>query len=100
MLDETAVTAIANEVLSRELANAGFARATVEARRDHDGEDALYVTITFEPDAPATTGKATIEARAALMQALQAGGDERFPYFVYDYPDDERPFDADLDAAE
>lgn len=100
MLDEAAVTAIANEVLSRELAGAGFASAKVEARPDHEGEDAVYVTITFRPDAPGTTGKTTTEAMVALMQALRAQGDDRFPYFVYNYPDDERPSEVDLDAAE
>ena len=100
MLSDEAATAIANTVLGRALADAGFALAAAVARPDHAGEDALYVTVTFVPDAPTTTGKATTAAMVELIDALKMHGDGRFPYLVYDYPDDERPTEADLDAAE
>lgn len=100
MLTDEAASNIANVILGRALSEAGFARAVAVARPDHEGEDALYVTVTFVPNAPTTTGKATTAAMVELIDALKTNGDARFPYLVYDYPDDERPTESDLDAAE
>ena len=100
MLDEATVAELANRELGRTLSEAGFDRASVEARPDHLGEDALYVTVRFRLAAPVARGRLMADAMLSLIDALIAQGDVRFPYFIYDYPDDDRPYEADLDAAE
>lgn len=93
MLDERRIEHIADDVLGRVLGGVGFAGTRVEARPDHDGEDALYVRVAFRPGAPVTSGRASADAMVSLMDELRSAGEHRFPYLIYDYEDDERPFE-------
>ena len=72
---------LVNDVLAPILGPVGFLTAEVEIAPDPAGDDALLVTTHFKPEAEVTTGRAYIDAQVALMDALAARGDVRFPYF-------------------
>ena len=85
------VRVLADQVLNETLGSSGFARSTVEAGVDHDGDKALFVTAHFKPRSGVTAGKASLDAMSGLRTSLLDKGEDRFPYLDYDYPDDERP---------
>lgn len=99
-LSKADAEALAERVLSAVLAEQGFDRAEVEPRANHAGEDALFVTLRFKPNAPAMSGERATDALLAFIHALEAAGDGRFPYFSYAYPDDVPPAAGVMDAAE
>jgi len=60
-------------------------RVDVAEGLDHDGEPALFVTVSYRP------GTETVDQAAALKAVrdhLLAVGEERFPYMNHRYPDD------------
>ena len=91
------VDEIAERVLSTTLREAGFESLVIEERQDHSGDDAFYITVTFRPGAGVTRGKVTAEALVTLRDEFEKIGELRFPYLIYNYPDDPPPF---ADAAE
>ncbi|MEH3145537.1 MAG: hypothetical protein PGN34_09330 [Methylobacterium frigidaeris] len=99
MMSDADVTLLADRVLSQVLAGAGFETAHAEARPNHEGEEALFITVRFRPGAGVTSGSVSADAMVTLRDALQSRGDQRFPYLLYDYPDDEPPFEAEESEA-
>lgn len=100
MLNEAQIKRIANEVLTKTLGNAGYDRSEIDARPDYDDEDALYVTVVFKNGAPATSGKDSAGAMEALVDELRARGEMRFPHLIFDYPDDDRPYETEMRGTE
>ena len=90
---EADVKNLADQVASRHLAPWGFAGSDVEAREDHDGDVALFVTLHFRAGSRVADGRAYSDTLTGLRQALLMQGEDRFPYLTYDYPDDPAPFD-------
>lgn len=94
------IRALAQRVLCHALGRAGFDEAAVEARPNHADEDSIFVTARFRPGAGVTRGGLTADALVALRKALEDGGEHRFPYLIYEYPDDPPPYADDARAAE
>ncbi|HLH11744.1 MAG TPA: hypothetical protein VKV77_07700 [Methylovirgula sp.] len=94
MLTEPEVQAVAQRILREKLGPFGFSEARVNAGLDHDGEPALFVDAIFQPNAPNIGGRASSEALVALRNALLEKDEERFPYLLLRYPDDEFPESA------
>jgi hypothetical protein len=44
----------------------------------------------MKPNSPPVGGKSSSEAHGALIEALLKHGEQRFPYLLLRYPDDER----------
>jgi hypothetical protein len=59
------------------------------------GEPAIFVDIFLTEDAPTTLGKRFTEMHLAVMAALEARGELRFPYVSTKWPNDEYPEDVE-----
>ena len=77
-------------ILKQRLAPFGFERSEVAEGHDHDDERALFVAAHYGRDAEVPTGDAMLEAAGEVQHALQARGDERFPYIRHLIPDPAR----------
>ena len=95
MKSETEIKRLADRVALRHLETWGFETAEVEAKPDHDGDAALFVTLHFRPGSQVADGRAYSETLSELRRMLQSGGDMRFPYMIFDYPDDVPPFEGE-----
>ncbi len=93
---EDQVRELADQVASRHLAPWGFAGSDVEAKEDHDGDAALFVTLHFREGSRVADGRAYSDTLTGLRQALLKHGEVRFPYLMYDYPDDPAPFEDEV----
>lgn len=100
MLNKHQIERIAHDILTKSLGPSGFDHAEIEERPDHDDEEALYVTVVFKAGAPVTTGKDSADAMESLVDELRAGGEVRFPYLIFNYPDDERPYEVEVSGSE
>ncbi|WP_232627956.1 hypothetical protein [Methylobacterium sp. Leaf118] len=94
------IQALVEAVLVQTMRDAGFESASVEAKPNHADEDALFVTVRFRSGAGVTSGHTTADALVAMRCALESKGEHRFPYLIYDYPDDPPPYAHDVLAAE
>jgi hypothetical protein len=99
MLTEHEVHSLAESAFSAALGASVFEGSDVEGRPDHDGEDALFVTVHFKAGVGPVRPEALTDALVLLRRALEERGDERFPYVRYDFPDDERPLAEEAGAA-
>ncbi|MEH3118506.1 MAG: hypothetical protein PGN25_13170 [Methylorubrum populi] len=99
-MTDAQIEAVVQDVLARIMRGAGFESATVQAKPNHADEDALFVTVRFRSGAGVTSGRTTADALVALRHALEEKGEHRFPYLIYDYPDDPPPYADDSLAAE
>lgn len=59
------------------------------------GEAAIFVDVFLTEDAPTTLGKRFTEMHLAVMAALEARGELRFPYIATKWPNDEYPEDVE-----
>lgn len=99
-MTEDEIRSLADDVLRASFGRFGFDHAEVRADLDHDGEPALFVDAIFRPgsiqkDRPAFAD-AFGEALGALRDSLLDGGENRFPYLLPFYPDDEFAEDESL----
>ena len=97
MMREDDVRVLADRVLGPILGPVGYMGADIEAGRDHDGDDSLFIIAHFRAGSEVASGKTYGDAHVAIRDALVERGEQRFPYFKYDYPDDDRDFDKDED---
>ncbi|KPF66715.1 hypothetical protein IP69_14300 [Bosea sp. AAP35] len=69
---------------------------TVEVRfaDDQQGEPAIYVDVFLNDRAPDNLGKRFVETQLAVMSALEAEGETRFPYLATKRPNDQYPEDV------
>lgn len=61
---------------------------------DQQGEAAIFVDIFLTEDAPSKLGRRFIETQLAVMAALEAKGESRFPYLATKWPNDQYPDDV------
>ena len=94
-MKENEVRALAETILRPLLGPFGFVSADVETRPDHDGDDSFVVTAHFKKGSEVASGRTYVNAQVAMIDALALHGENRFPYFRYDYPDEPAPFDED-----
>ena len=99
MMTEDEVRMLADQVAARSLGPWGFATSDVEARPDHDGDAAFFVTLHFKPGSAVADAHAYSDALSDLRHGLQQRGEIRFPYLNLDYPDDPPPFEDDIESA-
>lgn len=97
MVSDNEIRKIADAALRDALRDAGFVESEVRFGLDHDGERAIFVAARFRAGSGPIGGSASIRAMRALSDALLARGEERFPYLINEYPDDERPEDEPRD---
>lgn len=67
-------------VLKRELGKYGFVNAKIKFRKDHDGEEAIFIDAKYEPRDIRLDSRATARARDMLRSALLSIDEQRFPY--------------------
>ncbi len=82
------VKALTRKTLSTQLAAYGFDDVVVSAGKDHDDDDAIFMTATYKPGSALPGGDVLNRTLAILRRELQNAGEERFPYLT--------PFAADL----
>lgn len=97
MLTDAEVLRIAEPIFSKVLGPLGFSRASVVSGADQDGDRAFFIDAYFEPGSNIVNGKALVEARGQLHDALTTLGEERFPYVSYRLPGEPEPATDDLD---
>ncbi len=84
---------LAQKKLSADLGSYGFDHIVVEARKDHDDEDALFMTAVYRKGSKLPGGAALNKALAGLRSDLLSAGDERFPYLTHRVEDEETEFE-------
>ena len=84
------IVATADAVLRAQLRSVGLDHIEVEPGRDHDDEDALFVTAYYAPGSRKPTGEMLVDAHSKLRQALLSRGEERFPYLAHQFGEDDR----------
>lgn len=62
---------------------------------NQQGEAAIYVDIFLIADAPSPLGQRFTETQLAVMAALEARGERRFPYVAPIWPNDQYPKDIE-----
>ncbi|MCJ2035424.1 hypothetical protein [Methylobacterium sp. J-068] len=97
MLTDAEVLKLAEPIFATILGPLGFSRASVVSGADQDGDKAFFIEAFFEPGSNIVNGKALVEARGQLHDALTALGEERFPYVSYRLPGEPEPYSDDLD---
>jgi hypothetical protein len=80
---------LADQIIGPILGPHGFDHASVRSSYDHTDEPAIYVTAHLRPGSDVLEAGPAGTAKITFRHALEARGDDRFPYFRYDYPDDE-----------
>ncbi len=78
-----------NEVLRDTLGPSGFARADIRNGVDHDGDQALFITAHFRPEADIAISRPSLKALGDLRVRLLERDEERFPYLDFAFPGDE-----------
>lgn len=96
-LDE--VKALTEKTLSTQLGAYGFDHVDVEAGKDHDEDDALFMVAKYRSGSSLPGGDALVEALTLLRNKLQRAGEERFPYLTHQLEDEDASFD-DEDASQ
>jgi len=91
MLTHAEIAYIADEVFAATLGMHGFESADVADDADLDGSAAVRVTAHFKSGSEAPEGRAVMAALTGLQARLRAGGEERFAFVRYAYPDDDSP---------
>ncbi|UHC16170.1 hypothetical protein LRS73_27485 [Methylobacterium currus] len=94
------ITTIADEILTRHLAESGCERVEVRPGYNQPDEPSLFVVAPMKAGSGVTGGKESNAANAALWLPLREKGEERFPYLDLDDPDDESLGDRSLGDGE
>ena len=89
------LTEIVEQALREALGPAALDRVEVAEGMDHDGEDALFVTVRYRPGLDPID---PTKAQGLVRDRLLAAAEKRFPYMNYIYPDD--PLAEDDKAAD
>ena len=97
MMTDAEVLKLAEPIFSKVLGPLGFSRASVLSGFDQDGDKAFFIDAYFEPGSNIVNGKALVEARGQLHDALTALDEERFPYVSYRLPGEPEPLSDDVD---
>ena len=74
------IVAIADRALRPLLGPLGMERIEVEAKDDQSGIPALYISAFYRKGSKAPKGELQMKALVDVGRALQAAGEERFPY--------------------
>jgi hypothetical protein len=93
------VKTIAQQTLSAQLGNYGFDHVDIRVGKDHDEEDALFMTAKYRSGSSLPGGDVLVSALTNLRQNLQQSGEERFPYLSHRLEDEEAGFE-DEDSPE
>lgn len=83
--------ALAEKVLRPLLGDQGLDHIEVSFGDDHDGFPSIFVEAHFRKDGELVAGPANSRAAGDLFRAFFEKGEERFPYLLYRYEDDEIP---------
>ena len=69
---------------------------SIRSGYDHHDEESLYIEATLNEDAPIDLGKEFIFSQLELKEALQAEGENRFPYLSTKRLDGKHPTDITI----
>ena len=95
-LSDADLQAIADEALGRTLSAIGTRRVVAGSGRDHDGDPAVFVSVSMPTGSSIIPPRILATARVALAKALEQQGDDRLAYISVDWPDDEVPPSPDV----
>uniref|UniRef100_Q07UD0 Uncharacterized protein n=1 Tax=Rhodopseudomonas palustris (strain BisA53) TaxID=316055 RepID=Q07UD0_RHOP5 len=93
------VKKLTQKTLSAQLAAYGFDDVIVSAGKDHDEDDALFMTAKYKSGSALPSGDVLNRTLAILRRELQKAGEERFPYLTHSPEGEETGYD-DEDAPE
>jgi hypothetical protein len=92
------IAAIADRTLRPLLGPLGMERLEVEAKDDQSGTPALYISVFFRKGSKAPKGELQMKALVEIGRALEAAGEQRFPYVDHRFWHEE--FEPEDDDAE
>jgi hypothetical protein len=92
------IAAVAERVLRPRLGPLGLDRVAVAVGRDHDGDPAIFVHVHYGRGSAVPSGQMLSDAHGALHEALQAEGEERFPYLDHRFSNDEEFDEAEAEV--
>lgn len=87
-MTEVEITRVADEILGRELARAGYDHASVESGRDHEDQPALFIVAYVTNSDEKTNGSLFSNAHVSVRERLREMGEMRFPYLSFHFRDD------------
>ena len=83
MLDDKALTELADTVIRRQFSDAVIHAVTVRPGLDHDGDPILRVTVVVQDGVEQLDPKKVVETSGVLWSALGEAGIESFPIVRY-----------------
>lgn len=87
------VKIITQKTLSTQLGAYGFDHVDIEAGKNQDEEDALFMTAKYRAGSSLPGGDVLNNALAVLRSRLQQSGEDRFPYLTHRHEDEEAGFE-------
>lgn len=95
-MNEVEITRVADEILGRELARAGYDHASVESGLDHEDQPALFIVAHVTNSDEKTNGSLFSNAHVSVLKRLREMGEMRFPYLSFRFRDDDEVVDEGL----
>jgi hypothetical protein len=83
------VKSLTEKTLAEMLGKYGFDHVDLVAGKDHDDEDALFLTANYRGGSTLPDGDVLVSALTALRTRLQQSGESRFPYLIHSLEDEE-----------
>lgn len=89
------VKALTQTTLTAQLGNYGFDHVDIAAGKDHDEDDALFMTAKYKSGSALPGGDVLNRTLAILRRELQNAGEERFPYLTHRPEDEDNGYDEE-----
>ena len=84
MLDESRIAEVTADIAGSKLSDVHLRRVLSEEITDSQGEDALRITLVFDPDEMRRiTGEEALDFLVAIQEKLSSEGEERFSMIEY-----------------
>ena len=83
------VKSLTEKTLADLLGPYGFDHVDLVAGKDHDDEDALFMTANYRGGSTLPGGDVLVGALTTLRTTLQKSGESRFPYLTHQLEDEE-----------
>jgi hypothetical protein len=92
------VKSLTEQTLGDLLGKYGFDHVDLVASKDHDNEDALFLTANYRSGSTLPGGDVLVGALTTLRSTLQQSGENRFPYLIHQLEDEEGYEDEETGA--
>lgn len=89
------IKSLAETTLVAQLGAYGFDHVDIASGKDHDDDDALFMTAKYRSGSALPSGDILNRTLAILRRELQNAGEERFPYLTHRPEDEDTGYDEE-----